>query len=75
MRGDEVLQLLDTLQIFLLHLRVHQGLLLLAAQAEDLVCDGVVVLFVVRLFDEFLLQLLEAFVNAFRGEGFGVHDM
>lgn len=74
LRGNEVLQLFDTLQIFLLCLCIHQGLLFLIAQAEDLVCDGIVVLFVVRLFDEFLLQLLEAFVNAFRGEGSGVHD-
>lgn len=64
--GDEILQFLDAFQIFLLCFCVHLGLLLLVAKPEDLVGDGVVVLFAVRFIDELFLQLLEAFVEAFR---------
>lgn len=74
LRGDEVLQFLDPLQVFLFHLRIHQGLLLLVAQPEDLVGDGIVILLVVRFLDELLLQLLKAFVDAFRGEGARAYD-
>ena len=57
-----------------MHLRIHLGLLFLIPQAEDFVCDGIVVLFVICFLDELLLQFLEAFVDAFRGEGAGVYD-
>ena len=66
--GDEVLQLLDPVHGFFPVMAVDFGLFFLAAEPENLVGDGIVVLFVVRLLDEFLLQFQEPILNAVRRE-------
>lgn len=69
--GDEVLQLLDSVQGFFPVVAIDLGFLLLVAEPENLISDGVVILFVVGFLDELLLQLREPFLNAVRREGIG----
>ena len=69
--GDEVLQLLDSVQGFLPLMAVDRGLFLLVAEPKNLVSDGIIVLLVVGLLDELLLQLLQPCLNAVRREGVG----
>ena len=71
--GDEVLQLLDSIHGFFPVMAVDLGLFLLVAEPENLICDGIVVLLVVCLLDEFLLQLLKPCLNAIRGEGVSIY--
>lgn len=70
--GDEVLQLLYPVHGFFPVVAVEFGLFFLVAQPENLIGDGVIVLFVICLFDEFLLQFLKPRLNAIRREGVSV---
>jgi len=56
--GDEVLQLLDPVHGFFPVVAVEFGLFFLVAQPENLIGDGVIVLFVICLLDELFLQFL-----------------
>ena len=53
--GDEVLQLLDPVHGFFPVVAVELGLFLLVAEPENLIGDGVIVLFVICLLDELFL--------------------
>lgn len=53
--GDEVLQLLDAVHGFFPVVAVEFGLFLLVAEPENLIGDGVIVLFVICLLDELFL--------------------
>ena len=64
--GDKVLKLLDPVHGFFPVMAVDFGLFLLVAEPENLISDGIVVLFVVRLLDELLLQFQEPTLNAVR---------
>ena len=45
---------------------VDLGLSLLVAEPENLISNGIVVLFIVSLLDELLLQFLQPYLNAVR---------
>lgn len=62
--GDEALQLLDSVHGLFPVVAVNFGLFLLLPEAENLVGDGVVVLFIVCLFDKLFLQFLKPCLNA-----------
>ena len=64
--GDEVLQLLDPIHGFFPVVAVELGLFLLVVQPENLIGDGVIVLFVGCLLDELFLKLLQPCLNAVR---------
>ena len=64
--GDEALQLLDSVHGLFPVVAVNFGLFLLLPEAENLVGDGVVVLFIVCLFDKLFLQFLKPCLNAVR---------
>ena len=64
--GYEVLQFLDPVYDLFPVMAVELGLFLLVAESENLIGDGVVVLFTVCLFDELLLQFLQPCLNAVR---------
>lgn len=70
--GDKVLQLLDPVHSFFPVVAVDLGLFLLVAESENLVGNGIVVLFIVRLLDELLLQFQEPTLNTVRREGVSV---
>lgn len=70
--GDEVLQLLDPVHGLFPVMAVYFGLFLLVAEPENLVGDGIVVLFVVGLLDKLFLQFLKPCLNAVRREGVSV---
>jgi hypothetical protein len=67
--GDEVLQLLDPVHGFFPVVAVKLGLFFLVTEPENLISDGIVVLFIVCLLDELLLQFQEPALNAVRREG------
>jgi len=50
-------------KFFLLPMLMSFGFFRLLPQSEDLICNGVVVLMVRCFFNEFLLQLIHAFLN------------
>lgn len=64
--GDEVLQLPDPVHGFFPVVAVELGLFLLVAQPENLIGDGVIVLFVVCLLDELFLKFFKPCLNAVR---------
>lgn len=64
--GDEVLQLLDAVHGFFPVVAVEFGLFFLIAEPENLIGDGIVVLFVVCLLDELFLQFFKPCLNAVR---------
>ena len=64
--GDEALQLLDSVHGLFPVVAVNFGLFLLLPEAENLVGDGVVVLFIVCLLDKLFLQFLKPCLNAVR---------
>lgn len=60
---DKILQLFEMFKFFLLPMLMSFGFFRLLPQSEDLICNGVVVLMVRCFFNEFLLQLIHAFLN------------
>ena len=64
--GDEVLQFLDPAHGFFPVMAVDLGLFLLVAEPENLIGDGVIVLFVICLLDELFLKFLQPCLNAVR---------
>lgn len=71
---DEILQIPDLLHLFIFDDAVHLGLPALITEAENLICDGVVVVFLVDLLQELLLQLVQTLVNDLRREGITLKD-
>lgn len=70
--GDEVLQLLDPVHGFFPVVAVELGLFFLITEPENLISDGVIVLFVICLLDELFLKFLQPCLNAVRREGVSV---
>lgn len=67
--GDEVLQFLDSVHDSFPAVAVDFGLFLLVAEPENLIGDGIVVLFIVCLLDELFLPFFEPCLNAAQREG------
>lgn len=63
---DKILQFTDLLHLLVLDDAVHLGLPALIPEPENLVSDGVVILFVVCFLDELFLQFFQPGLNAVR---------
>ena len=59
---DEILQVLDQAHLLVLDDAVHLGLPALIPESKNLICDGIVIIFLVDLLQELPLQLVQAFV-------------
>lgn len=64
--GNEVLQLFDPVHSLFPVVAVELGLFLLVAESENLIGDGVIVLLVICLLDEFFLKFSKSCLNAVR---------
>ena len=64
--SDEILKVSDQPHLLVSYNAVNFGLLPHVPEPEDFVRDGIVVIFLVGLLQEFLLQLPETFVNDLR---------
>ena len=71
---DEILKVSDQPHLLVSDNAVDFGLLSHVPKSEDLVRDGVVVVFLVGFLDELLLQLPEAFIDDLRRQGIPLFD-
>lgn len=71
---DEILKVSDQPHLLVSYNAVNFGLLSHVPEPENLVRDGIVVVFLVGFLQEFLLQLPETFVNDLRRQGITLFD-
>lgn len=71
---DEILQIPDLLHLFIFDDAVHLGLPALITEAENLICDGVVVCALVCFFQKLFLQIAQPGIDDLRGEGAAISD-
>lgn len=66
---DKILQVPDLLHLFILDDAVHFGLPTLVPKSEYLICNGVVVVFLIDLLQKLLLQLVQTLIYNLRQVG------